>query len=221
MSVTIEDEIDRAARLGQLLEDLVVNKAQQGALVVRTENDDLLVAYWSLTFDYGKGIDCLLRYKFHSPAFALARPLVEALVRAHLVLCGSVDEIKRIRQDRYKVSYEKDGQRIDQYLGSSPLFENLLKDSRDLLHSLTHSGKAQLWRRFDGDEVGSGYTDGEVWGLLGTVSSAVFMMTCLIANHFGLEEQVRVATAQRRVHEKERESVKATFVPAGCATSRF
>jgi hypothetical protein len=87
--LSIYDEIDRSGRLGQFLEDLVVNKAQQGALVVRTTNDDLLVAYWSLAFDHARGIDCLLRYKFHSPAFALARPLVEALVRAHLVLCGS------------------------------------------------------------------------------------------------------------------------------------
>lgn len=124
------------------------------------------------------------------------------------------DEVSRIRQDRYKVSYEKDGQRIDRHLSSSPLFENMLKDNRDLLHSLTHSGKAQLWRRFDGDEVGSGYTDAEVWALLGTVSSAVFMMTCLIAKHYGLDEQLRVATATYMEFAKEREAVKTDFIPA-------
>jgi hypothetical protein len=192
-SLGIDEEIDRAARLSQLLEDLVYEKAKDGALVIRTKNDDLLLAYWSMIFDYGKGIDCLLKYRFHSPAFALARPLVEALVRAHIVLFGSEDEVKKIRQDRYRVSYEKDGQRIDKALGSSPLFENLLRGSRDLLHSLTHSGKAQLWRRFDGDEVGSGYSDAEVWGLLGTCSSAVFMMTYLITHHFGLDEQMQAA----------------------------
>jgi len=122
--------------------------------------------------------------------------------------------VSRIRQDRYKVSYEKDGQRIDRHLSSSPLFENMLKDNRDLLHSLTHSGKAQLWRRFDGDEVGSGYTDAEVWALLGTVSSAVFMMTCLIAKHYGLDEQLRVATATYMEFAKEREAVKTDFIPA-------
>jgi len=82
MSVTVDNEIDRAARFGQALEDLVYNQAKEGRLVFRTENDDLLVSYWSMIFDYCKGIGCLLHHKFHSPAFALQRPLVEALVRA-------------------------------------------------------------------------------------------------------------------------------------------
>ncbi len=205
------DEIDRAAKFGQFLEDLVVGKARLGALVARTDNDDLFIAYWSLTFDYAKGIDCLLRYKFHSPAFALMRPLIEALVRAHLVLCSSADEVDRIRQDRYKVSYEKDGRRIDKYLGSSPLFENWLKESRDLLHSLTHSGKAQLWKRFDGDEVGSSYTDAECWGLLGQTSSAVFMMTSLVASHYALEEQGRAAADAYMEFVEGRSEAKAAF----------
>jgi hypothetical protein len=107
---SIEEEINRAALLGQCLEDLVCNKANRdGGLVAKTTNDDLLIAYWSLVFDYGKGMLCLLQYKYHSPAFAPARPLIEALVRAHLVLFGSADEVKKIRQDRYRVSYEKDG----------------------------------------------------------------------------------------------------------------
>ena len=89
------------------------------------------------------------------------------------------------------MSYEKDGERIDKYLGSSPLIENLLKETRDLLHSLTHSGKAQLWRRFDGDEVGSGYSDGEVFGLLGTASSAAFMMTTLLTSSLWAAGAVR------------------------------
>jgi hypothetical protein len=156
---------------------------------------------------------CLLQYKFHSPAFALARPMIEALVRAHLVLFGSDDEVKRIRQDRYKVSYENDGQRIDKALGSSPLFENLLKGSRDLLHSLTHSGKAQLQKRFDGDEVGSGYTDSEIWGLLGTASSAVFMITALITHHYGMEDQFKEARTAWAEFGREREAIRACFLP--------
>jgi hypothetical protein len=213
MTARIDDEIDRAAFLGQRLEDLVYNKAKDGGIAARTSNDDLLIAYWSLIFDYSKGMLCLLQYKFHSPAFALARPMIEALVRAHLVLFGSDDEVKRIRQDRYKVSYENDGQRIDKALGSSPLFENLLKGSRDLLHSLTHSGKAQLQKRFDGDEVGSGYTDSEIWGLLGTASSAVFMITALITHHYGMEDQFKEARTAWAEFGREREAIRACFLP--------
>ena len=74
MPASIEHEIDRAGRFGQRLENLVYNAAKAGEVVYRTKNDDLLVSYWSLVFDYSKGIVCLLANKFHSPAFALMRP---------------------------------------------------------------------------------------------------------------------------------------------------
>ena len=63
-------------------------RRRHGKVVYRTKNDDLLMSYWSLVFDYSKGIVCLLANKFHSPAFALMRPLVEAVTREHIVLVG-------------------------------------------------------------------------------------------------------------------------------------
>lgn len=48
MPITIEVEIDRAALLGQLLEDLAYNKSRKGKLIVIDKNDDLLMGYWSL-----------------------------------------------------------------------------------------------------------------------------------------------------------------------------
>ncbi len=136
MSAGIEHEIDRAGRFGQRLEDLVYNAAKDGKVVYSSKNDDLLLSYWSLVFDYSKGIVCLLANKFHSPAFALMRPLVEAVTREHIVLVGSEDDVKKIRSDRFKVNYYKDGARIDKVLGLGSLFEGFLKDSRDMLHSL-------------------------------------------------------------------------------------
>ena len=38
--------------------------------------------------------------------------------------------MKKIRSDRFKVNYYKDGARIDKVLGSGTLFEGFLKDSR-------------------------------------------------------------------------------------------
>jgi hypothetical protein len=45
MSVTIDNEINRAAHFGQRLEDLVYNEAKEGRLVFRTKNDDLLAQH--------------------------------------------------------------------------------------------------------------------------------------------------------------------------------
>ncbi|MFZ0299115.1 MAG: hypothetical protein WAM13_12265 [Candidatus Sulfotelmatobacter sp.] len=195
MAVTIDNEIDRTARFGQLLEDLVYSQAKEGRLVFRTENDDLLVSYWSMILDYCKGIGCLLHHKFHSPAFALQRPLVEALIRAHVVLVGSEVEVAKIRRDRYNVSYEKDGARIDRALGLGSLFEDFLKTSRNVLHSLTHSGTAQLQKRWEADWLGSGFDDEDISALLSTCSVAVFLITILITKHFGMDEQTNAAKA--------------------------
>jgi hypothetical protein len=189
----IEDAINRAGRLGQVFEDLVYSKAKTGRLVVRAKNDDLLLAYWSLIFDYFKGIGCLLHHKYYSSAFALLRPTVEALVRFHIVLIGSEQEVVKIRKDRYKVSYEKDGARIDTALGSTPYFDEFLKKSQHLLHSLTHSGKAQLSKRFDGNAVGENFSDAELSALLDLCSYAAFEVTQLMSVHFELPEEGRAA----------------------------
>ncbi len=143
----ISEEIDRATELGRSLERLIFKR---GSFSVRTDRDDLLIGYWSLICEYNKGVLCLLRYKFYAPAFALLRPIVETVVRCHVAKFGSDEEVRRLRRDQYTVSYEKDGARIDKAVGTGSSLETYLKNSRSLLHSFTHSGKAQLSRRFSG-----------------------------------------------------------------------
>jgi hypothetical protein len=188
-----DQEINRIAIFGQKLEDLVYNEASQGRIVYRHKNDDLLITYWSLVFDYCKGITSTLLHKFEASAFALFRPLTEAVVRAHVVLVGSDADVQKIRNDKFKVSYEKDGARIDKALGQGSLFEDFLKQSRDTLHSLTHSGTAQLKKRWDGDVLASGFSDDDIRALLMICSVAAFLMTVLITKHFGLENQRQAA----------------------------
>jgi hypothetical protein len=196
MSVeSIHPEISRITRFGRLLEDLVYNEAKAGKIVFHSKNDDLLVTYWSIIFSYCKGITCLLHLKYHAPAFALLRPLVEALVRVHIVLIGDEQDVSKIRKDRYKVSYEKDGARIDKAFGTGSMFDDFLKTSRDVLHSFTHSGTAQLNKSWDADWLGSGFSETEIGGLLAACSVAVYLVTILMTKHYGLEEQSKAATA--------------------------
>ncbi|MGD0164157.1 MAG: hypothetical protein ABSB39_16930 [Candidatus Sulfotelmatobacter sp.] len=192
-AMSIGDKIDRAARLGQRLEDLVFNQVKDSGFLIRTERDDLLILYWSLIFDYAKGITCLLQNGFHSAAFALLRPTIEALVRSHVVLMGSDGDVLKIRQDKYKVKYEKVGAQLDKAFGTSPLLGNYLKKAQPLLHSLTHSGKAQLSNRFDSDGVGASFSGRKIEGLIGNSASAVFLVTIRVAGHFDFDEQVREA----------------------------
>jgi hypothetical protein len=187
MSQVVHDEIDRATRLGQRLEDLVVRRNE---FRIKTDRDDVIIACWSLIFEYQKGILCLLGFQYYAPAFALLRPVVDALVRCYVAHLGSDEEVRRIRQDRYSVNYEKDGIRIDKAIGaSSPVLETYLKGVRSLLHSFTHSGTAQLSRRFDGNVVAQSFSDAAITALIRNSSSAVFMVTALITSHFDFDQE--------------------------------
>jgi hypothetical protein len=74
MTANIEAEINRAASLVTQLEHLVYNKSKEGKLVVIGKDDDLLMGYWSLVFDFGKGIGCLLHHEFYSAASLCSGP---------------------------------------------------------------------------------------------------------------------------------------------------
>jgi hypothetical protein len=84
---------------------------------------------------------------------------------------------------------------VNKALGLGTLFEDFLKTSRKVLHSLTHSGTAQLQKRWDADWLGCGFDDEDISALLATCSVAVFLITILITKHYRLEEQTKAAEA--------------------------
>lgn len=215
MPVDIEGEIKRAAILGMRLEHLVYNKAKDGKLIVADKDADLIMGYWSLIFDLCKGPGCLLLNKFYSPAFALLRPIMEALVRACVVLVGTPEEVARIRQDEFRTNFKTDGARIDKALGTGTLLEDYLKDSRNLLHSLTHAGTAQLGMRFDGNEIGSKVSDGQILSLLGACSNTTFLVTILVAKHFKMEDIAQAANDLYLEYGKENAPVLASATVGG------
>ena len=196
MTANIEAEINRAARLGTQLEHLVYNKSKEGKLVAIGKDDDLLMGYWSLIFDFGKGIGCLLLHEFYSAAFALFRPMVETVVRAGVVLAGAPDDVQKIRKDEFVMNFKKDGVWIDKALDLGTLIDDFLKGNRELLHSLTHSGTAQLGIRFDGDQIGASVSDSQIAALLRAASNAAFLMTIVVAKHFNFGD---VADAANKV----------------------
>lgn len=189
----MEPEINRAAILGTQLENLVYKRAEAGKLIVVHKNDDLLMTHWSLLFQHCKGVVCLLHHELWSPAFALFRPITEALIRACVVIEGTDEQILKIRQDDFRVNFSKDGALIDNALGTGTRMDGFLKATRDLLHSLTHSGTAQLGMHFDGGEIGPSVSDGQILALLRHCSNASFLMTILVTKHYGMRDEADVA----------------------------
>lgn len=82
--MTVREAIEKAAALGESLEDLIVSCGQ--ADVSKNPRDWILLAHWALICDYNKSVLGLLGFQFYGGAFALLRPIVEAMVRAHIVV---------------------------------------------------------------------------------------------------------------------------------------
>src|ERR1700687_3403403 len=185
--MTVDEEIERSTVFGQQLEDFIVSK---GALnFVDQVRDRLLLAYWSLSFDYDKGILNLIRAGFYGGAFALVRPTVEALIRAHVTLMGSDEDIAKIRADEYYVNFKTIGAQIDTAFALEGFFDRFLNGARGALHSFTHSGLSQLGRRYSGGDLQARYEDAEIIEVIHVSTSAVYMITNLVTNRFKLEDE--------------------------------
>lgn len=185
---SVEVEIDRATTFCQQLEDLVVEK---GSVTIGQDEDRdrLLLAHWALAFDLDKSILALMRHKFYGGAFALLRPLIEAQIRAHVVLMGSPKDVSQIKDDKYNVNFDAIGAEIDKNFGLKGYYERFLNGATGALHSFTHSGLSQLGRRFKGDDLVAHYDDEEIIEVIHTATTAVFFVNVLVTKRFKFEDE--------------------------------
>ncbi len=187
--MSVQTELESARRFGAQLEELVVRRGH-------CPDDDrniLLMAYWALIFDYHKGILSLISNGFCGSAFTLVRPVVEALVRSHVAVKGSTDDVQSLQQDKYRVDFTTVGTWIDAEFGLGDLFTKFLTRTRDALHSYTHAGVSQLARRFNGHDLKPRYEDDETIEVIRTCTSAVWMVTNLVTKHLHFDAESKKA----------------------------
>jgi hypothetical protein len=190
LSVQVQKELDSARKFGVLLEEIVISKNYTDG-----ERDTLLLAYWELVSDFHRGIHVLIENEFFGSSFALVRPVVECFVRAHIALMGTDDDVKRLREDTYKVNFKEVGPKIDAAFGLDHLMENFLNDrTREALHSYTHGGLQQLGRRFREGNVRPNYSDEEIAEIIRVATSALFMVTNLLTKYFKFEDDWKKVT---------------------------
>jgi len=94
----IAEEIQTANEFGDKIEDLVLARKQAPT----GDRNTLLMAYWSLAFEFHRAILSLIEQKFYGAAFALVRPIIEATVRAHVTLMCSDEVLQRLHNDEYR-----------------------------------------------------------------------------------------------------------------------
>jgi Family of unknown function (DUF6988) len=190
LSAQVQRKPDAAQKFGEMLEPIVISKKYTDG-----ERDTLLLAYWELLSDFHRWVHALLQNQFFGSAFALVRPIVENMVRAHIAVMGTAEEVKRLRDDTYKVNFKEIGTKIDAAFGLNHLMENFLNErTREVLHSYTHGGLQQLGRRFREGEVRPNYKDGAIIETIRVATSALFMMTNLLTKHFGFEDDWKKVT---------------------------
>lgn len=187
--MTVQGEIDSASEFQRGVKKAVLARRHCPA----GDRDVLLVGYWSLILDYHKGILSLLTHGCPGSAFALVWPVVEALIRSHIVLIGSDDDLCKIRDDTYVVNFKTVGAQIDAAFRLDGFFENFVKGARDALPSFTRSGASQLGRRFKGTNLTPTYSDEEIRQVIRMTTTAVFMVTNLLTKHFKFEPEAKAA----------------------------
>lgn len=94
----IAEEIQTANEFGDKIEDLVLARKQAPT----GDRNTLLMAYWSLAFEFHRAILSLIEQKFYGAAFALVSPIIEATVRAHVTLMCSDEVLQRLHNDEYR-----------------------------------------------------------------------------------------------------------------------
>ncbi len=187
--MSVQTELDSALSLGEQLEELVVKRGQ-------CPDDDrnvLLIGYWALVFDFHKGILNSIRSGWCGSAFALVRPTVEALVRSHVAVKGSADDVKKLQEDDYRTNFATVGPWIDKEFGLDDFMTSFLNHAKDALHSFTHAGLSQLGRRFDGHNLTPKYEDAEAIEVIHASTSAAWMVTNLVTKHLGFAEEAKKA----------------------------
>jgi hypothetical protein len=185
MSKQLEDEIRRAAEFRDKAEQLILLKGK----CPTGDRNTPLMAYWSLVFEFHKAVLSLITDRLYGAAFAIVRPIVEATVRAHLVIFVSEDVLKKIGDDEYRTNFGTVGKEIDAAIGTGDLFENFLNRAKDALHGYTHIGVHQLGRRFVGTDLTPNYSDDEIDEVIRTSTSAVFMVNNIVAKHLEFDPE--------------------------------
>jgi hypothetical protein len=114
---------------------------------------------------------------------------VESVIRAHIAICGSDEDIEKLRTDQYKTNFSTVGQQIDTYFGLKGYLTAFLGRSKNWLHSFTHGGTYQLARRYSGTDLTAIYSDADILRVIALSVDGVFMVNNIATRYLKFEEE--------------------------------
>jgi hypothetical protein len=177
-------ELTHSGALAHKLDLLVEGKQAH----VKGDSQLLLLGYWHLLATLHTGTLVLIDKDLEASAFALVRPIVETTIRAHLSVIGDPDDLRRLCDDTYRTNFSTVGKKIDLAFQLNGTFETFLRESRNALHSFTHSGLQQFMRQYRGTELCPDYPDDEVSEIINVATSSKFLLANAVTKFFGWDD---------------------------------
>jgi hypothetical protein len=164
----------------------------------------VVAGFLSLSMQHHHSISLLVENKLYSSAFALLRPLFDAVYRGTWIsLAASDDEIENFSIDKdfeFKNTY-KLAKDIDKKINVTT-FHDVYKQNSPLLHGMTHGGIEQIGRQFDkdGDTIQTTFDNEALFALLN--SSNVSLGMILLAFGDVEEDELLINLAHKIIKEE-------------------
>jgi hypothetical protein len=126
--------------------------------------------------EHHDAIVLLIRNRLVGSAFALARSVLEILVRgAWFTCCATQEQITKFReQDKIDLTFGEMREAIDQ--SQQIDYFHSLKDPWKMANSYTHTGILQLGRRFTGDALAANYKESEIIEVLRAITVWILVL---------------------------------------------
>ncbi|MEI9979391.1 MAG: hypothetical protein WDN23_10390 [Edaphobacter sp.] len=170
-------------------------------LLLDTDQKVIIVALFSLAIEHHGAMLYLLRSgRFDGSAFALARPLVDAVYRAFWVhLCAKPKHLEAIRKGEFQYPpFPNMADEVEKRMSYTDGLFTKIKPFITALHGYTHGGLEQLGRRFDDQgNVRAAYRDGEKTEVISASTSYLVMLAvawCQIVEGGQPDQEPRSAT---------------------------
>jgi uncharacterized protein DUF6988 len=116
-----------------------------------------------VAFEHHEAISLLINRQLTGSAFALVRPMVDTVVRAHWInAVARDDQVEQARQDQNVFPSMSDmSQAVGKAYGAEELFQRFTSEWGAMC-SYTHSGARQIGHRFNSTDIKPSYKEGAI-----------------------------------------------------------
>jgi hypothetical protein len=194
MDPVIAEEVNKAARMHEFLEDILAGAYRDNL------RSRLFGAFMAICLSHHEAILILARNQnLGGSALALLRPLVESAYRGvYLGVIATDADVKKIADDKFRYpNFNEIAEGLDQHMATGSLYKMYGGQTWGLLNDLTHTGVVQLASRLGTDgRMGSHYDTDILRGLIISSTSALIRIAMPFLIHTkGSDAAALVSTA--------------------------